>query len=363
MPELVEVLKKNDFIHPTEVQTKTIPKVIALENILCSSETGSGKTLAFILPLIVLLHQKKISQALILSPTREIATQTQKVIEQLATPFNIKSALLIGGVDINRQKRILKEYPQIITATPGRLLDLLTNGFIWLEYTSFVVLDEADRMLDMGFEKDIIAIHRELPKKFQMVLFTATLLPSVKKIAQRYVSDYTEIIANDATLTAGRNIQHYLLHIDNKEKLNTLKQILLKENLKIIVFFNTIQKVKTVFNTLKKWQVKKIACLHSSKSQDERYKIIKGLKETRLRILLATDIASRGIDIPKVGIVVNYDVPYNDEEYIHRIGRTGRAGEKGLAYSLVTSKEHKNIKSIEKMLGEKILVAPKNIFY
>ena len=192
-PKIIKLLNKNNFKLATLVQEKSIPVALNGHNIFCSSETGSGKTLSFLLPMIHKLINRQIDQGLIVCPTREIAIQTQKVL-QTFNDGNLKSALVIGGTDMAEQKKALHEYPNILVATPGRLLDMLGTGLIWLEYTGYVVLDEADRMLDMGFEEDLIKIHNELSGDHQTLLYSATLFPQVKKMAQRYASDYKEVI-------------------------------------------------------------------------------------------------------------------------------------------------------------------------
>ena len=352
---IVDALDKNSLTHSTIVQDKTLDLSLAGRNIICASETGSGKTLAFLLPLLEGILSQRIQQALILSPTREIAIQTDKVIKSITSNFNdVNSGLVIGGLNVVEQKNILRDYPQIIVATPGRLLDMMSKGLVWLQYTEFVVLDEADRMLDMGFEEDLLAITKELPESYQCLLFTATLMPRVEQVANRYANNYEKIIIGKAVSSA-KNVEHKLIQVAQQKKYSVLKQQL-KTHGRIIVFFNTIDAVRKTSEILKKDGYTDIESIHSGRTQEERERIITQLKEGKKRILLATDVAARGIDIPKVELVINYHIPNSPEEYIHRIGRTGRAGHKGQAVSFYSPKDKLLLEGVEKVLGEKILI-------
>ena len=295
----------------------------------------------------------RLHQALILTPTREIAIQIQKLLERLAHPLGFHSGLVIGGTDMQGQKDSLRDYPPILVATPGRLIDMMGNGLIWLEYTQFVVLDEADRMLDMGFEQELIKIHDELPSDQQILLFTATLLASVEKVALNYAKEYEKVIIGDR-MAAAKNVNHSMIRLDLHKKYPALKKLLKENRGKIIVFFNTIRGVKEFTSKLRKDRFREVDCIHSGREQEERQQTISALKDGKKRILLATDVAARGIDIPKVELIINYDVPNNPEEYIHRIGRTGRAGHTGEAKMFVAPKDAKLLKSVEDILEKKI---------
>ena len=341
------------FENTTKVQEKTLPLSLDGKNIACASETGSGKTLAFLLPIVQRIIKQTLHQGLILSPTREIAIQTEKVLKELASDLNIKSGLVIGGMDMLEQKRILREYPSILVATPGRLLDMISSGLVWLNYTELVVLDEADRMLDMGFEENLIDIHKELPGTQQALLFTATLLPSVEKIAANYAPDFEKILIGDAVAT-NKNVSHYIIKVDEKNKVSKLISMLKQNRGKTIVFFNTIRETLRFYSLLQKKGIRNIDCLHSGKSQQDREKTIADFRTGRKKILLATDVAARGIDVPYVELVINYQLPFNSEEYIHRIGRTGRAGNIGLAKSFYTERDRKLLTNIELILKQKL---------
>lgn len=351
-PELVERLTKNNFIYSTLVQEKSIPAAIGGKNIFCSSETGSGKTFAFLLPMIHKFYAKEIDQALIICPTREIAIQIQKTLLTFGDE-SLTSALVIGGTNVELQKKALLEYPKILVATPGRLLDMLNTGLIWLNYTGYVVLDEADRMLDMGFEEDLVKIHSQLSGTQQTVLFSATLFPNIKKIAQRYAESYEEIVIGNPTSVAG-SVTHVLVHVSETEKLAALQYLIRQNPGKMMVFFNTIRETINVTNKLNQARFNNISCIHSKIDQSERERRITSFRENRFNVLLGSDVASRGIDIPNVELVVNFDLPNNSEEYIHRVGRSGRAGKTGIAISFYSDKDKKKLDAIEKLIEGKI---------
>jgi superfamily II DNA/RNA helicase len=349
---LIEKLTQNNFTIPTEVQKKAIPIALNGKNIFCSSETGSGKTLAFLLPMINKFYCNEIYQALILCPTREIALQTQKILKGFGDE-TLTSALVIGGTNIELQKKALREHPKILVATPGRLLDMLGTGNIWLNYTGYVVLDEADRMLDMGFEEDLMKIHEHFSDKLQMVLFSATLFPEIKKMAKRYADNYEEITVGNPTSVAS-SVEHIVVKMDPDEKFNALKYLIRGNPCKTIVFFNTIKETTNVANRLKRQRFSNVDYIHSKIDQPGRESIINDFRAEKIKVLLASDVAARGIDIPNVEMVVNYDIPHNSEDYIHRVGRTGRAGKEGTAISFYSRTEKKKLDAIEKLIGVKI---------
>ncbi len=351
-PKLVEMLAKNKFTHATEVQERSVAPTIAGKNIFCSSETGSGKTLSFLIPMIHKFYNNEINQALIICPTREIAIQIQKRIDGF-TDASLTSELVIGGTDMREQKEALKKYPKILVATPGRLLDMLKSGLIWLEYTGYVVLDEADRMLDMGFEEDLNQIRDELTGKHQIVLFSATLFPEIKKMAKRFAQDFEEIVIGDPTSVAG-SVEHVLVEMSESEKKIALKFLLRRNRGKSMVFFNTIRETNNITQQMIRQRVARVDCIHSKVTQPIREAIITDFRSGKINALLASDVASRGIDIPNVELVINYDVPNNSEEYIHRVGRTGRAGQTGTAITFYSSKDQKKLVAIEKLIDAKI---------
>ncbi|MFC1771149.1 DEAD/DEAH box helicase [Candidatus Margulisiibacteriota bacterium] len=352
IPALIEKLTQNNFTIPTEVQKKAIPIALNGKNIFCSSETGSGKTLAFLLPMINKFYCNEISQALILCPTREIALQTQKILKSFDDK-DLTSALVIGGTNIELQKKALREYPKILVATPGRLLDMLNTGYIWLNYTGYVVLDEADRMLDMGFEEDLIKIHAHFSDKLQMVLFSATLFPEIIKMAKRYADNYEEITVGNPTSVAS-SVEHIVVKMNPYEKFAALKNVIRAKPGKIIVFFNTINETTKVAKKLIRQGCPNVDYIHSKVDQPGRETIINNFREEKINVLLASDVAARGIDIPNVEVVVNYDIPHISEDYIHRLGRTGRAGKPGKAISFYSENEKDKLNAIEKLIEVKI---------
>lgn len=348
----VEILTKNKIITPSEIQARSIPLTLQGKNVFCSSETGSGKTLSFILPMLQKLTTKAIAQAIVICPTREIAIQTQNVL-QLFCDFHITSALVIGGTDMAEQKKSLQQYPNVLVATPGRLLDMLNSGLIWLQYTEYVVLDEADRMLDMGFEEELMKIHKELTGPHQTLLFSATLFPEVKKMAKRYAADFIEVTVGSPRSIAG-TVEHVMLDVREEEKIDALRELINENNGKMIVFFNTIKKTDQITHKLQRMGVRGIDCLHSKRDQDTRERLIGNFRGTQLNVLLASDVVARGLDIPDVELVVNFDVPSHSEDFIHRLGRTGRAGKSGRAMSFYTSHDKLKVASIEKLINDKI---------
>lgn len=349
---LEQLLNQNQFTKPTQVQTLSIPPALLGKNIFCSSQTGSGKTLSFLLPMINQLIQKKIDQALIICPTREIAIQIQKVLRLFPHDL-IHDALVIGGTNIESQKEALRQYPNVLIATPGRLVDMLSTGLIWLNQTNYVVLDEADRMLDMGFEEDLNAIQAELSGSQQTLLFSATMFPRIRKIANRYATDYTEIKIGNPRRIAG-TVDHVLLQVHSEKKLSELTYIISRNRGKVIVFFNSIKETDRINSLLRRRFRNRVDCIHSKCDQSIRERLIKDFRTGEFNVLLATDVAARGIDVPKVDLVINYDLPFNSEEYIHRVGRTGRAGRSGRAISFVSHRDKQQLQGIEKLIKSKI---------
>ena len=296
--------------------------------------------------------KKEINQALIICPTREIAIQIQKILA-LFESDDITHGLVIGGTNVELQKKILREYPKVLVATPWRLLDMLNTGLIWLNYTEYVVLDEADRMLDMGFEEDLIKIHEQLSGQHQTLLFSATLFPEIKKMAKRYASEMEEIVIGNPTSVAG-TVDHVLVSMSEEEKYKALKYLIFRHRGKMMVFFNTIKDTMRINNQLYRQRVKYVDGIHSKITQDQRQAMITDFRDGKLRVLLASDIASRGIDIPNVDLVINYDIPNNSEEYIHRVGRTGRGGKSGLAISFYSHKDKKKLQDVERLIEGKV---------
>lgn len=351
-PKLINSLTESNFTHSTEVQERSLAATLAGKNIFCSSETGSGKTLSFLIPMIHKFYNHEINQALIICPTREIAIQIQKTLDIIKDP-SLTTALVIGGTNMALQKNALKEHPKILVATPGRLLDMLGTGLIWLEYTGYVVLDEADRMLDMGFEDALNRIHAQLTGTYQMVLYSATLFPEIRKLAQRYADNFEEIVIGDPSRVA-TSVEHVLVELEEHEKFDALKYLIRQNPGKIMVFFNTIRDTDNTTRQLKRQRFANVDCIHSKISQSAREDLINMFREGEINVLLASDVAARGVDIPHVELVINFDVPNNSEEYIHRVGRTGRAGQSGIAITFYAHKDKLKLEAIEKLIDARV---------
>lgn len=347
---LKDNLKKMGYEIPTEIQIKAIPKMLQGKDILASAQTGTGKTAAFLIPIIERLTTNKDSQALILAPTRELAMQIRTVVMEMTTNMKwIRSVLLIGGESIQKQLVVLKKItPRIIVGTPGRINDHLDRNSISLANVEVVVLDETDRMLDMGFEVQINAIFQDLPKDKQVALFSATLPKVIHEIAAKYLNNQERITAGETNKVAPK-IQQEILETENK--INTLLEVLNNTSDTVIIFVKT----KVFADNLKKILKSKkynAEAIHGGLKQFFRTSMIKAYREQKFKILIATDVASRGLDVPHINLVINYDLPENPEDFVHRIGRTGRAEQTGKAISLVSKEDNKKLYNIKKFIGE-----------
>lgn len=349
---LLQALTLLNYQQPTDIQAKTIPVFLQNRDILASAQTGTGKTAGFALPLLQrLIHKPRANanqtKSLILAPTRELALQIFDNIEQYAQFLNIRATVVYGGVKINPQMMRLRGGTEVLVATPGRLLDLMQQRAIRFEQLEFVILDEADRMLDMGFIHDIRRILGALPTPRQTCMFSATFPPEVKKLSQKFLRDAVEISVTPPNQTAD-TVKHLLHPVDKAKKFNLLSHLIRFQQWPSALIFS---KTKHGANKL----VKKLAedgitsmAIHGDKTQAQRVKALQEFKQGKIRYLVATDIAARGIDIDDLSLVVNFDLPQVAEDYVHRIGRTGRAGRNGRAVSLVSADEFDCLKQIEK---------------
>lgn len=337
--ELQKALKAMNFTTPTPIQAQTIPLATTGKDVIACAETGSGKTAAFAIPAVMKLIEDKQKHALILAPTRELAQQIADFCRDLIKySDNISVTALIGGADMFKQLRSLKKNPRIIVATPGRLTDHLHRKSVNLNNTKILVLDEGDRMLDMGFAPQLDEILKFLPKEGrQTSLFTATLPMKVKKLAERYLSEPEQVNVGRVSLPV-KAIHQTISEMTSKEKDDRLVDELNKREGSVIIFAKTQVRVDKLARTLDSFGFD-VDLIHGGRTQGQRNRAIANFKNGRSRVLCATDVASRGIDIPSVGHVVNYDLPMMIEDYVHRIGRTARNGAKGEAVSFVTPDE------------------------
>ena len=352
--ELLDAIEAMHFRECTPIQEQSIPVIQDGRDLIAVAQTGTGKTAAFVLPLLQDIaenptkYQKKSARVLILTPTRELAAQVLETIDQLGAHMNIRSAVVFGGVGINPQKAAIAKGLDFLVATPGRLLDLMSQKMADLSQTHTLILDEADRMLDMGFLPDLKRIVKALPQDRQTLLFSATFSPEIRKLAGDFLKEprSVEIAKNQDAAS----VHQTLYRVPKSEKHTALRDLIVDNGLdQVLVFTRTKYGADKLCRQLTKDGLKARA-IHGDKSQAARTTALKEFKNHELPILVATDIAARGLDIEKLPQVVNYELPQQAEDYVHRIGRTGRAGESGQAFSLVSSEELDRLKAIEKFI-------------
>lgn len=339
---------------PTEVQTKVIPSALEGNDLVVKSQTGSGKTAAFAIPICdQIVWEEKKPQALILTPTRELAVQVREDVTNIGRFKRIKALAVYGKEPFAKQKEELKQKTHVVVGTPGRVMDHIERGTLQLDEIKYLVIDEADEMLNMGFIEEVEAIIEKVPSTRMTMVFSATLPKSVETLCHQYMKNPTniEIAFNEVTTTT---IEHKLINVKETEKPALLKDVTVVENPdSCIIFCNTKEAVDTVFTELQK---NNYPCekLHGGLEQEERFAVMNGFKAGEFRYLVATDVAARGIDIDNITLVINYDVPMEKESYVHRTGRTGRAGNKGKAITFALPYEEKYVKTIEKYIGFEI---------
>ena len=362
-PNLLSAIKRMGYTKPTAIQCKAIPVVLQGRDVMGAAQTGTGKTASFGLPVLqklLPLANTSTSPArhpvrvLILSPTRELADQTAEALSNYAADTPIRIGVVYGGVDIKPQAEALRKGVEILIATPGRLLDHLEQRNTNLNQSGIVILDEADRMLDMGFLPDISRILNALPKKRQNLMFSATFSPEIKKLAGNFLTDPVVIEVARQNATAA-TIKQEVFSVNELQKTDALVELLKTRGedpdgkpLQTIVFVNAKLTARRLARELEKCGFNADA-IHGDKTQEERLKLLKDFKDGTLNIMVATDVAARGLDIAELPLVINYDVPFVPEDYVHRIGRTGRAGSSGLALMLVTDKDKKSFDAIRKL--------------
>lgn len=359
---ILRTLKEKGYVSPTPIQEQAIPLVLNKKDILGLAQTGTGKTAAFSIPIIQQLYhnkereQKRRIKALILTPTRELAIQISDCIREYAKYTGIRHTIIYGGVKQNDQVNALKAGTDILVATPGRLLDLMNQGYIHLSSIRHFVLDEADRMLDMGFIHDIKKILPKLPKEKQTLLFSATMPQTIASMSQSIQRNPVRVEVTPASSVVD-TVEQYLYFVEKNEKKNLLIDLLAKDKKQsALIFSRTKHGADKIARLLCKAGIGSEA-IHGNKSQNARQRALSNFKSNKTRVLIATDIAARGIDIDKLELVINYDLPDVPETYVHRIGRTGRAGNTGTALTFCAEEEKLMLRDIQRLTGKKLLVA------
>ncbi len=361
---LLKAVKDQNYTQPTAIQKKAIPLILNKNDVLASAQTGTGKTAAFALPILHhLIHERENNKirALVVTPTRELAIQIGENFTDYSKYNSIKNTVIFGGVKQGSQTNELTKGVEILIATPGRLLDLMGQGFISLEDIAYFVLDEADRMLDMGFIHDIRKILNKLPKERQSLFFSATMPKNILDLSSQILKDPKNISVSPVSSTA-ETIKQYIYYTNKSDKKDLLLHILTDKKInQLLLFSRTKHGSDRIVRNLRKKNIKASA-IHGDKTQSQRQKALKSFKDYQIRVLVATDIAARGIDIDKLSFVLNYDIPNESETYVHRIGRCGRAGEKGVAISICEPEENAYIRSIEKLIQKEIETVLKHPF-
>ena len=343
--EVLSVLKTKGFQEPTEIQIKAIPLALAGKDIIGSSATGSGKTLAFASSIIENLKPNRNVQALVLTPTRELAEQVAESIRHFSKNKNLKVLAIYGGVDIQRQIRMIGS-TDILVGTPGRILDHLQRRTLKLNEVKFLVLDEVDRMLDMGFYHDVEIIVKQCPIKRQTMLFSATISADLDYLAKKYTQNPEEVSANP--LIEDSKLKQIFYDVSSNQKFSLLIHLLKKENSELaMIFCSTRRNADTIADGLYRFGIKAKA-IHGGLVQNKRLNILKEFHEKTFNILVCTDVAARGLDIKCVTHIYNYDLPKDSKDYIHRIGRTARAGENGKVINILSDRDYENFRNIQK---------------
>ncbi len=352
--DIIKALKGLEYDIPTEVQAKVIPTALEKKDLIVKAQTGSGKTAAYAIPICELIEWlENKPQALILTPTRELAVQVKEDFTNIGRFKRIKAAAIYGRHQFSIEKAELKQKTHVVAGTPGRVMDHIKKGTLNLSKINCFVIDEADRMLDMGFACQVEAIMKELPGERMTMLFSATMSDEVKRIASNYMNDPVNIdVSEEGIMTA--DINHFLYITDEEDKFELLTDVMIIENPdSCIIFCNTKDRVDMVCDRLEDlgYPSNKI---HGGMEQDDRLSAIRSFKRGEYRYLVATDVAGRGIDVENISLVLNYDIPLDEENYVHRTGRTGRAGQKGKAISFAAPTQSRYLHDIEELIGFKI---------
>ena len=357
---LLQAVQTTGYTIPTPIQERAIPEILNGKDVMAAAQTGTGKTAGFTLPLLQLLggrkqtHDRQI-RALVLTPTRELAAQIQDSIGTYGLNERLRHGVVFGGVNINPQKQKLRRGLDILVATPGRLLDLYQQHSVKFDEIEVLILDEADRMLDMGFIRDIRRILALLPKRRQNLMFSATFSNEIRKLAKTICHNPIEIDVAPRNSTV-KLISQKMYNIDKPRKVDLLSSLLRSNADQTLVFSRTKHGANNLVKKLSRDNIS-AAAIHGNKSQAQRTKALDAFKQNKVQVLVATDIAARGIDIDQLATVINFDLPHVPEDYVHRIGRTGRAGLSGVAISLVTNEDKKQLRDIERLIKNPIPVA------
>ncbi len=365
-PEVLRAVRELGYQTPTPIQRQAIPLVLSGRDLMAQAQTGTGKTAAFALPLLVRMQPyantstspaRHPVRALVLTPTRELAIQVHESIVAYGKYLPLRSAVIYGGVGMDTQEAQLRAGVEILVATPGRLLDHAGNKTVQLNQVQFLVLDEADRMLDMGFLPDLKRILALLPQQRQTLLFSATFSDDITALAQNFLSNPLRVEVAQRN-TAAETVEQVVHKVAEDDKLDALLAVIRARELpQVLVFTRTKLAADRLGRRLKRRAVE-AAVIHGDKAQVDRLTALEGFKKGEIKILVATDIAARGLDIAELPCVVNYELPYSPEDYVHRIGRTGRAGASGLAISLVSPEEEKLLAGVERFIQRRLTVSP-----
>lgn len=362
-PKIKKGLERLGFRRPTDIQFKSIPNILDGEDLLAVAQTGTGKTAAFAIPVIDLMYYKKINQrratgvrCLVLVPTHELAIQINEVFQSIAKYTTVKTCAIIGGVDQEPQIEQLNKGVDIVIATPGRMFDLISQGHLQTHHIEILILDEADYMLDLGFIKDIRGLLHKLPKRRQTLFFSATINDKIKKTAYSLVKQNAVRIQLSPKDPVAKNIEHAVLFVEMDHKRFFLERVV-NENpeIKILAFVRTKVRAERVSKAMGRVGIQSLT-IHGDKDQQERSDVLQQFKTGETNLLIATDVTARGIDIPEIEIVINYDLPEEAENYVHRVGRTGRAKKKGQAYSFCAEEEKDTLAEIQGFLDKEIQV-------
>jgi ATP-dependent RNA helicase RhlE len=351
--EVLRGVQAAGYVEPTPIQLRGIPLILAGKDIIGAAQTGTGKTAAFALPILTLLKTHGKCRCLVLEPTRELAAQVETAFHEYGRFANLKTVVIFGGVGYGEQKQGLQRGVDIVVATPGRLLDLLGQGSLHLRDVTMLVLDEVDRMLDMGFLPDVRKIIDRCPKQRQTLLFSATVPPEIERLAA-WVLRQPEKIEIGISRAPAETVTHACYPVATSQKFQLLAALLERTNFDSVLIFSRTKHGADKIARRLKIENHAVAALHSNRTQRERVEALAGFKSGKYEVMVATDIAARGLDVEGITHVINYDVPQHPEDYVHRIGRTGRAQKVGDAFTLVTIEELDYLRAIERFIGQKI---------